>query len=325
MSYTNSTGDFSLDILKLRKGLEFPNGSIQETAYTGSGGIPTLEEVLVAGDNADGLSIMNVNVLEAKVVDISSGSTAQALSVSSTSSGTTGIPVAQFNDATTGQSIRMIPSATDNTLNPMVQAADSVVGLDSASGVITLADETTMGIRMNSSGASGAGTLTIGSGGVDATNPSNRIVFANTGTLEYGTSHQFVNGVARYDAAGQATKLIPSAPSTSATVIPSFEILEAKITGDASDVSATLTLQHNITATTNYAVFPSIYYGYTGSGGTYNALDTSTAMKSIVISDITSTEFTYNFQKSTGNNVNIYINFLVVYQMPNTTYAKTYS
>jgi hypothetical protein len=72
-------------------------------------------------------------------------------------------------------------------------------------------------------------------------------------------------------------------------------------------------------------VFPSIYYGYSGSGGTYNATNTSGAMKQIVIAGITSTNFSYYFQKDTGDNVNIYINFLIVYQMPNSDYAKSYT
>jgi len=57
-----------------------------------------------------------------------------------------------------------------------------------------------------------------------------------------------------------------------------------------------------VPGTTNYAVFPTIYYGYSGSGGTCNAADSSTAMKPIVITSITSTGFSYVFEKTAGNN-----------------------
>jgi hypothetical protein len=71
-------------------------------------------------------------------------------------------------------------------------------------------------------------------------------------------------------------------------------------------------------------VIPSIYYGFGGSGGTYTALETSGAMGQIVISSITSTQFTWNVEKSTGDNVNIYLTFLVIYNIGGSNYPKSY-
>jgi hypothetical protein len=68
-----------------------------------------------------------------------------------------------------------------------------------------------------------------------------------------------------------------------------------------------------------------VYYGYTGSGGTYNAVDTSGAINPIVISDITSSSFVVNFKKGTGDNVNIYVTFFVAYQIAGSDYPKVYS
>jgi hypothetical protein len=75
---------------------------------------------------------------------------------------------------------------------------------------------------------------------------------------------------------------------------------------------------------TNYAVFTSIYYGYSGSSGTYNATDTSGAVKNIVIEYISNTQFTWTLQKSTGDNVNIYLVFMVVYSN-SLDYPKSYT
>jgi len=80
----------------------------------------------------------------------------------------------------------------------------------------------------------------------------------------------------------------------------------------------------NGNGTTNYSVFPSIYYGYTGSSGTYNANETSNAIKQIIITGITSSQFTWTLRKTTGDNVNVYLLFLVVYSV-SSNYPKVYS
>lgn len=49
MSSSSSVGDFSLNTVKMRKPVQFPDGTTQTTAYTGGTGVETLEQVLTAG------------------------------------------------------------------------------------------------------------------------------------------------------------------------------------------------------------------------------------------------------------------------------------
>lgn len=95
----------------------------------------------------------------------------------------------------------------------------------------------------------------------------------------------------------------------------------AQVGGNGSSVSSTVNITGN--GSTNYAVFPSVYYGYSGSSGTYNATDTSSAMNTIVISNITSTHFDFHVSKSTGDNVNVFIVFMVVFSS-SLNYSKSY-
>jgi hypothetical protein len=106
-------------------------------------------------------------------------------------------------------------------------------------------------------------------------------------------------------------------------VIPQSEIHYKQIFSDDEYKIGSFTLQNNYTNTTNYAVFPSIYYGYTGSSGTYDSRATSSAVGPIIIYDITSTGFSWALTKTTGQNVDIYLVFLVIYNLDNLDYSKT--
>jgi len=64
MSISNSLGAFDLDLINLRKPLKFSDGTIQDTAYTGGTGVPTLAEVLASGDDGNEQDIVNINTLE---------------------------------------------------------------------------------------------------------------------------------------------------------------------------------------------------------------------------------------------------------------------
>ena len=106
-------------------------------------------------------------------------------------------------------------------------------------------------------------------------------------------------------------------------VIPQSEIQSKILTGNTNAVTHQMvTLSNNYTNTTNYAVFPTVYYGYSGSGGTYDAIDTSSAVHPIIIEDISASEFYWSLGKHTGDNVNITIVFLIVYNLDNLNYAK---
>ena len=95
--------------------------------------------------------------------------------------------------------------------------------------------------------------------------------------------------------------------------------------GNSSQNSHTFQLTQSYSVDT-YAVFTSIYYGYGTSGpppGTYNQFGISSGMGQIVISDITSSTFTINFDHTTGNNINIYIVCMVVFNS-SLSYDKSY-
>lgn len=77
MCDTNAIGDFDLNLVKIRKPLEFPDESVQSTAYTGAGGVPTLNEVLVAGSSANNLDITEVGRIECDEIQFSNDLTIQ--------------------------------------------------------------------------------------------------------------------------------------------------------------------------------------------------------------------------------------------------------
>jgi len=72
MSSLTNNAPFSLNAINLRKELVFPDGSIQTTAYTGTGGIPTLAQVLDTGNNANGIGIVELPFIHINDVDNSS-------------------------------------------------------------------------------------------------------------------------------------------------------------------------------------------------------------------------------------------------------------
>jgi hypothetical protein len=83
-----------------------------------------------------------------------------------------------------------------------------------------------------------------------------------------------------------------------------------------------MTHANNINATSNYAVFPSLYFGQTsGSSGTYGPFN---SFFNINVAYFTSTDFRANIQKDSGDNANVYIQFLVIYDMIGTDFPKNY-
>jgi hypothetical protein len=108
----------------------------------------------------------------------------------------------------------------------------------------------------------------------------------------------------------------------SSSAMPNMEVLFYHLTGDGSQTTATMTLANNINGTTNYAVFPSLYYGITDvSSGTYGVWN---SFFDINVSNFKSTQFLCNISKGSGNNANVYIQFLVIYDMVGTDFPKSY-
>ena len=107
-------------------------------------------------------------------------------------------------------------------------------------------------------------------------------------------------------------------------VFPVTKFYNFQLTGSAGSVSQTQNIVPPANYSgTDYTVFSTVYYGYSGSSGTYNAAGTSGALNPIIISNITNTQFTWNLQKSTSNNVNIFIIFMVVWNSE-LNYSKSY-
>lgn len=104
-----------------------------------------------------------------------------------------------------------------------------------------------------------------------------------------------------------------------------MEILYYNLRGNVGSVQGTITLAHNSSATTNYSVFPSVYYNFSGSGGTYDKYGTSGALNTIVIGARTDSSFNWTVTKSTSNNVNVYLVFLVIYNASSSTYPSHYT
>jgi hypothetical protein len=103
-----------------------------------------------------------------------------------------------------------------------------------------------------------------------------------------------------------------------------MEILYFHLLGNAANVVETMTLALNASATTNYSVFPSLYYNYAGSSGTFNALSTSGSLNNIVIGARTASSFSWSLNKATGDNVNAYVVFLVIYNASSSNYPNSY-
>ena len=94
-----------------------------------------------------------------------------------------------------------------------------------------------------------------------------------------------------------------------------MEILYYKLTGNASEVTATMTLANNVSRT-------SFYYGYTGSGGTYYIPSTCGALGTPMIIDRTSTNFGFYVTKSTGV---VMMLMLVVYDIASSDYPAFFA
>ena len=104
----------------------------------------------------------------------------------------------------------------------------------------------------------------------------------------------------------------------SSSAMPNMEVLFYHLQGAGDYETATMTLNNNINETTNYAVFPSIYMGSSSSSVWDN-------MFNIVISDITETEFKANLNNvNSYESFNVYIQFLVIYDMVGTDFPKSY-
>ena len=68
-------------------------------------------------------------------------------------------------------------------------------------------------------------------------------------------------------------------------------------------------------------VFPSLYYGYSGSSGTL--MKCLTVFFKINVTNFNETYFAFNGLKGTGDNANVYIQFLVIYDVFGTNFKSS--
>lgn len=194
MSASSSVGDFDLNLVKLRKPLEFADGTIQDTAYTGDGS-ETLAEVLAIGNNASNQDILGVGNLQVNTqiqltptgnsVNFSgeinqvalgllySGNQMQPTLITS-NQGQSATPALILSDNTLGDGLYFFPNSTNNLNNPLVQTNDISIIASSVSQNLTIAPSstTTCGVRMTDT------TMVMGVGGTAVT-PSQNITFNN--------------------------------------------------------------------------------------------------------------------------------------------------
>ncbi len=98
-----------------------------------------------------------------------------------------------------------------------------------------------------------------------------------------------------------------------ANIFPRVICLYQHVTGSRTEETKTFTFDTDV-GTTDYAVFPSFYYGYSGSSGTYSAMNTSSAIRyQPIVDERTTTGFKIKFKRTDGDNMNIYLTALVVF------------
>ena len=111
------------------------------------------------------------------------------------------------------------------------------------------------------------------------------------------------------------------------SLFPRMETISVNLTGGSSstEIDQFISLTNNITGTINYMVFPSIYYGFSGSIGTYGYKDTANLIGNFIIHNRTTTGFNiYASKPETGTNINIYLNILVMYDTKGTDTPAAY-
>lgn len=196
--------DASINSVRIRKPLVFPDGTTQTTAYTGDN-VVTLQEALTAGNSAGGLNISNVGTLTANAVQTPSlqvstqiqltpsGNTAnfvgeinqvaignafdgnqlQSTMVYNGATGPSNQPSLVATDNVGNDGIGLLPNCLDNGFNPIVQEGDMAVVGNSVSQSFTLTKTSasaTCGVRMTDT------SLMLGAGGT-ADVPSNVMYF----------------------------------------------------------------------------------------------------------------------------------------------------
>jgi len=95
-------------------------------------------------------------------------------------------------------------------------------------------------------------------------------------------------------------------------LIPPVQYVCWHVSNDDSSVAKIVTI-NNYNNSANYFVLTSFWYNYSGSSGTYSPSSTVTSLGQVVIYNKTSTSFTFKINKTTGDNLNNYLCFTIIY------------
>lgn len=96
---------------------------------------------------------------------------------------------------------------------------------------------------------------------------------------------------------------------------PKIICLFKRVHGSRTEETVIFSFDTNdVVNTTDYAVFPSFYYGFTGTSGTYSAMNTSSAIRyEPIVDDRTTSGFKIKFKRNDSDNLNIFLTALVVF------------
>jgi len=179
MSAANAIGDFDLNAIQLRKKLEFPDGSIQTTAYTGQSGSENLQQVLTDGNDAGNLGIINLGTIEmtsgAEIIQsdftgFNGNQLDPTIFGSNRPNPSTSFNLAVVDYGSGNNSLYFLPRAPEDAYNPITVADDVVIVANSATALtITNNSATTSGLRITDA------AVTLGAGGA-INQPTERIV-----------------------------------------------------------------------------------------------------------------------------------------------------
>ena len=97
-----------------------------------------------------------------------------------------------------------------------------------------------------------------------------------------------------------------------AKIIPPIQYAYILITGNGSNATGTISI-NNYNGTTNYFVLTSFLSNYGGGSDTYNPGGTVTALGVPIIFNKTTTSFQYQINKATGDFMNVYACFTIIY------------
>jgi hypothetical protein len=232
-----------------------------------------------------------------------------ATNVATTSDNTSGTYFIPFTKTATSSEALYVDNATGPlTYNPSNSTLTATTFSGTATKISTTSDNTsgTYFIPFVKTATSSETLYVDNSSGPLTYNP-------NSATLSTTTFSGALSGT--------ATNALQATNQANGVAIPAMYFFYASATGGGSTESGTFTF--TALPDTNYGVFSSIYYGYSGSGGTYTASQSSGAISTMIIYNITTTSFSWIFERTTGQNLNVKVVFQLI-RSPSLDYPKSY-